>query len=138
MTLLALHTAFTLPIQDPILKFLIIMTIVLGTPLILNKLKIPYLLGLIIAGAVIGEHGLNLVARDSSIILSGTAGMLYILFMAGLEMDMADFKRNSLRSFAFGQSQAGHARIILAERGIDEISQRGTAVSPGVPAAVDL
>ncbi len=102
MTLLALHTAFTLPIQDPILKFLIIMTIVLGTPLILNKLKIPYLLGLIIAGAVIGEHGLNLVARDSSIILSGTAGMLYILFLAGLEMDMADFKRNSLRSLTFG------------------------------------
>lgn len=102
MTLLALHTAFTLPIEDPILKFLIIMTIVLGTPLILNKLKIPYLLGLIIAGAIIGEHGLNLVARDSSIILSGTAGMLYILFLAGLEMDMADFKRNSLRSLTFG------------------------------------
>lgn len=102
MTLLAIHTAFTIPIEDPILKFLLIMTIVLGTPLLLNRLKIPYLLGLIIAGAIIGPHGLNLVLRDSSIILSGTAGMLYILFMAGLEMDMADFKRNSLRSLAFG------------------------------------
>ncbi|MBO5188470.1 MAG: cation:proton antiporter [Alistipes sp.] len=102
MQLLALHTAFSTPIEDPILKFLLIMTIVLGTPLLLNRLKIPYLLGLIIAGAIIGPHGLNLVLRDSSIILSGTAGMLYILFMAGLEMDMADFKRNSLRSFAFG------------------------------------
>lgn len=102
MTLLAIHTAFTIPIEDPILKFLLIMTIVLGTPLLLNRLKIPYLLGLIIAGAIIGPHGLNLVLRDSSIILSGTAGMLYILFMAGLEMDMADFKRNSLRSLLFG------------------------------------
>ena len=102
MTLLALHTAFTTPIEDPILKFLLIMAIVLGTPLLLNRLKIPYLLGLIIAGAVIGPHGLNLVLRDSSIILSGTAGMLYILFSAGLEMDMADFKRNSLRSIVFG------------------------------------
>lgn len=97
-----LHSAFTTPIEDPILKFLLIMAIVLGTPLILNKLKIPYLLGLIIAGAVIGPHGLNLVLRDSSIILSGTAGMLYILFTAGLEMDMADFKKSSLRSLTFG------------------------------------
>ncbi len=102
MPFLALHTAFSIPIEDPILKFLLIMTIVLCTPLVLNKLKIPYLLGLIIAGAVIGPHGLNLVLRDSSIILSGTAGMLYILFSAGLEMDMADFKRNSLRSIVFG------------------------------------
>lgn len=102
MPFLAIHTAFSIPIEDPILKFLLIMAIVLGTPLILNRLKIPYLLGLIIAGAVIGPHGLNLVLRDSSIILSGTAGMLYILFTAGLEMDMADFKRNGVRSFVFG------------------------------------
>lgn len=102
MPFLAYHTAFSIPIEDPILKFLLIMAIVLGTPLILNRLKIPYLLGLIIAGAIIGPHGLNLVLRDSSIILSGTAGMLYILFMAGLEMDMADFKRNALRSIVFG------------------------------------
>ncbi|MBQ1204968.1 MAG: cation:proton antiporter, partial [Alistipes sp.] len=102
MLTLASHIAFTTPIEDPILKFLLIMAIVLGAPLILNRLKIPYLLGLIIAGAVIGPHGLNLVLRDSSIILSGSAGMLYILFTAGLEMDMADFKQSSVRSLAFG------------------------------------
>ena len=102
MLTLASHIALTTPIEDPILKFLLIMAIVLLTPLVLNKLKIPYLLGLIIAGAVIGPHGLNLVLRDSSIILSGSAGMLYILFTAGLEMDMADFKQSSVRSLAFG------------------------------------
>lgn len=102
MLTLASHIALTTPIEDPILKFLLIMAIVLLTPLVLNKLKIPYLLGLIIAGAVIGPHGLNLVLRDSSIILSGSAGMLYILFSAGLEMDMADFKQSSVRSLAFG------------------------------------
>ena len=68
MLTLASHIALTTPIEDPILKFLLIMTIILGTPLILNKLKIPYLLGLIIAGAVIGPHGLNLVLRDSSMV----------------------------------------------------------------------
>ena len=93
---------FTLPLADPVLKFLIILLIILGAPLLLNKIRIPPLLGLIIAGAVIGPHGFNLVLRDSSIILSGTAGLLYIMFLAGLEIDMGDFKRNSLRSLTFG------------------------------------
>ena len=74
----------------------------MAAPLLLNKLRIPHLLGLIIAGAIIGPHGFNLVLRDSSIILSGTAGLLYIMFLAGLEIDMADFKRNSTKSLAFG------------------------------------
>lgn len=93
---------FTLPLADPVLKFLLILLIILAAPLLLNKLRIPYLLGLIIAGAIIGPHGFNLVLRDSSIILSGTAGLLYIMFLAGLEIDMADFKRNSTKSLAFG------------------------------------
>lgn len=93
---------FTLPLADPALKFLLILLIILAAPLLLNKLRIPHLLGLIIAGAIIGPHGFNLVLRDSSIILSGTAGLLYIMFLAGLEIDMADFKRNSTKSLAFG------------------------------------
>lgn len=93
---------FTLPLADPVLKFLLILLIILAAPLLLNKLRIPHLLGLIIAGAIIRPHGFNLVLRDSSIILSGTAGLLYIMFLAGLEIDMADFKRNSTKSLAFG------------------------------------
>ena len=91
-----------LPLTDPVLKFLLILVIILSAPLLLNKLKIPHLLGLIIAGAIIGPNGLNLVLRDSSTILSGTAGLLYIIFLAGLEIDMGDFKKNSGRSFVFG------------------------------------
>ena len=93
---------FTLPLAEPVLKFILILLIILAAPLLLNKLRIPHLLGLIIAGAIIGPHGFNLVLRDSSIILSGTAGLLYIMFLAGLEIDMADFKRNSTKSLAFG------------------------------------
>ena len=99
---LAATIDFTLPLADPVLKFLLILLIILAAPLLLNKLRIPHLLGLIIAGAIIGPHGFNLVLRDSSIILSGTAGLLYIMFLAGLEIDMADFKRNSTKSLAFG------------------------------------
>jgi Kef-type K+ transport system membrane component KefB/nucleotide-binding universal stress UspA family protein len=92
----------TLPLSNPVLKFLLILTIILFAPIILNKIKIPHLLGLIIAGAVIGPNGINLMERDSSIILSGTAGLLYIMFLAGLEIDLADFKKNSRKSLMFG------------------------------------
>ena len=93
---------FTLPLADPVLKFLLILLIILAAPLLLNKLRVPHLLGLIIAGAIIGPNGFNLVLRDSSIILSGTAGLLYIMFLAGLEIDMGDFKKNSGKSIVFG------------------------------------
>lgn len=94
--------SYSLPLTDPVLKFLLILVIILAAPLILNRFKIPHLLGLIIAGALIGPHGFNLVLRDSSIILSGTAGLLYIMFLAGLEIDMGDFKKNSMKSLVFG------------------------------------
>ncbi|EPR66883.1 cation:proton antiporter [Cyclobacterium qasimii] len=92
----------TLPLTNPVLKFLSILVIILVAPIILNKIKIPHLLGLIIAGAIIGPNGINLMERDSSIILSGTAGLLYIMFLAGLEIDLAEFKKNSKKSLVFG------------------------------------
>lgn len=92
----------TLPLTNPVLKFLVILVIILFAPIILNKFKIPHILGLIIAGAVIGPNGFNLLLRDSSIILSGTAGLLYIMFLAGLEIDMAEFKKNATKSLLFG------------------------------------
>ena len=96
------QAAITLPLTDPVLKFLLILVIILAAPLLLNKLRIPHLLGLIIAGAIIGPNGFNLVLRDSSIILSGTAGLLYIMFLAGLEIDLRDFKKNKWKSLTFG------------------------------------
>lgn len=92
----------TLPLKNPVLIFALILFIILFAPLLLNKLKIPHLIGLIIAGAIIGPHGLNLMLRDSSIILFGTVGLLYIMFMAGLEIDLAIFKKNSGKSVVFG------------------------------------
>ncbi|MDO8898445.1 MAG: cation:proton antiporter, partial [Bacteroidales bacterium] len=75
---------------------------ILAAPILFNKLRIPHILGLIIAGAIIGPNGFNLLMRDSSIILSGTAGLLYIMFLAGLEIDLAEFKKNSNKSIVFG------------------------------------
>lgn len=92
----------TLPLTNPVLLFSLLLFIILFAPLILNKLKIPQLIGLIIAGAVIGPNGLNLMLRDSSIVLFGTVGLLYIMFLAGLEIDLLDFKKNRTKSLVFG------------------------------------
>lgn len=101
MTLLSIQ-ALSLPIEDPVLKFLLVLIIILGAPLLLNKIKVPHLLGLIIAGAIIGPNGFNVLSRDSSIVVSGTTGLLYIMFLAGLEIDMGDFKKNKWKSITFG------------------------------------
>ncbi len=92
----------SLPLDNPVLIFSLILFIILFAPILLNKLRIPHLIGLIIAGAVIGPHGFNLVLRDSSIILFGTVGLLYIMFLAGLEIDRTEFKKNSGKSLLFG------------------------------------
>lgn len=101
MLLLSIQNV-SLPIADPVLKFLLLLIIILFAPLLLNKIKVPHLLGLIIAGAAIGPNGFNILARDSSIVVTGTTGLLYIMFLAGLEIDMGDFKKNKWKSMGFG------------------------------------
>ncbi|WP_026710363.1 cation:proton antiporter [Flavobacterium filum] len=93
---------FTLPLKNPVLLFSLLLFIILFAPILLNKLRIPHLIGLIIAGALIGPNGFNLIARDMSIILFGTVGLQYIMFLAGLEIDLAEFKKNSRKSLVFG------------------------------------
>jgi Kef-type K+ transport system membrane component KefB len=91
----------SLPIEDPVIKFLLELIIILSAPLLLNKIKVPHLLGLIIAGAIVGPNGYNVLSRDSSVVVTGTTGLLYIMFLAGLEIDMGDFKKNKWKSMGF-------------------------------------
>ena len=93
---------FSLPFENPVLIFSLILFIILFTPLLLSRLRIPQLIGLILAGALIGPNGLHIMERDSSIELFGTVGLLYIMFLAGLEIDLGDFKKNSRKSMIFG------------------------------------
>lgn len=93
---------FSLPFENPVLIFSLILFIILFTPLLLSRLRIPQLIGLILAGALIGPNGLHIMERDSSIELFGTVGLLYIMFLAGLEIDLGDFKKNSRKSMVFG------------------------------------
>lgn len=95
-------THFVLPFEDPVLKFLVVLIIILFAPILLNKIKVPHLLGLIIAGAAVGPNGFNILTRDSSIVVTGTTGLLYIMFLAGLEIDLTEFKKNKWKSLTFG------------------------------------
>lgn len=90
------------PLTDPVLIFAVILFIILLAPIFLHRFKIPDLIGLILAGALIGPHGLGIMARDSSIELFGKVGLLYIMFIAGLEIDMADLKKSVNHGVYFG------------------------------------
>ncbi len=93
---------FTLPLTNPVIIFALVLFIILFAPIIFSKIKVPHIIGLIIAGVLVGPHGLNLLKRDTSIVLFGTVGLLYIMFLAGLEIDLAEFKKNRKKIFVFG------------------------------------
>ena len=92
----------TFPITDPTWIFLLVLLIILFAPILLNRLRIPHIIGMILAGLVIGEHGFNILARDSSFELFGKVGLYYIMFLAGLEMNMSDFKQNRGKAVMLG------------------------------------
>ena len=91
-----------LPITNPTAIFFVVLIIILFAPIIMSKLRIPHIIGMVLAGVLIGEHGLNILQRDDSFELFGSVGLLYIMFLAGLEMDLESLKRNFKRIVAFG------------------------------------
>jgi Kef-type K+ transport system membrane component KefB len=92
----------SLPIKDPVILFALVLFIILLAPILFGKLRLPSIIGLIVSGILVGPYGFNLLARDVSIVLFGTVGLLYIMFLAGMEIDLTDFKKNRNQSLAFG------------------------------------
>src|SRR5690625_512135 len=92
---------FALPLQNPVLIFSLILFIILLSPILLKKIRIPGIIGLIIAGIVIGPEGFNVLESDKIEIFS-TIGLLYIMFIAGLELDLNQFKAHQNKSLVFG------------------------------------
>lgn len=91
-----------LPITDPTWIFFLVLMIILFAPILLGRLRIPHIIGMILAGVVIGKYGFNILERDSSFELFGKVGIYYIMFLAGLEMDLENLKKNLLKALAFG------------------------------------
>jgi len=96
-----LNINWQLPLQDPIITFALVLFVILLAPLVMGKLRIPGIIGLILAGVALGEHGLDVIEK-SSIDLFAKAGLLYIMFLAGLELDMNEFRKTRNRSLLFG------------------------------------
>ena len=97
-----LRHEFTLPIGDPVLIFSIILIIILVSPILLKRINIPGIIVLIISGIIIGPFGVGLLEKNTAIDLFSKIGILYIMFIAGLELDMNQFKANQNKSFTFG------------------------------------
>ena len=93
---------FPVPLTDPVAVFLTILAIMLIAPLLFEKLQLPGIVGLILAGVLVGPNVLGLLERDDTIVLLGTVGLLFLMFLAGLETSLDDFRDNADKAFIFG------------------------------------
>ena len=89
------------PFSNPIAIFVLVLLVILLSPIVLKRFKIPGIVGMIISGIILGPKGLNLLPYDSSIILLGTIGLLYLMFLAGLELNLNEFKQIKYQSLLF-------------------------------------
>ncbi|WP_262246704.1 cation:proton antiporter [Parapedobacter soli] len=94
--------AFDIPLSNPVLIFALVLFIILLSPILLRRIKIPGIIGLILSGVIVGPHGLNLLEKSSAVDLFSTIGLLYIMFIAGLELDMNEFRKTRHKSVVFG------------------------------------
>ena len=90
------------PITDPTLIFFVVLLMILLSPIIMGRLRIPHIIGMVLSGVLVGKYGLNILGRDASFELFGRVGLFYIMFLAGLEMDMEGLKKNRNRVMVFG------------------------------------
>lgn len=101
-----------LPVSDPVLIFALAMALFLVVPLLSERLRVPGIIGLIIAGAAIGPNGFDILARDHTMVLLGTVGLLYLMFLVGLELDLNEFKRHRNHSIVFGVTSFALPQIL--------------------------
>jgi Kef-type K+ transport system membrane component KefB len=89
--------------QNPILTFTLLITVILTIPPLFERLRLPGLVGLLIAGIVLGQSGLQWLDAESETmqLLSGI-GKIYLMFVAGLEIDLKQFRKTRNRSLGFG------------------------------------
>lgn len=90
------------PIRDPVLIFAIVLVLFLGSPIAMARFRLPGMIGLLLAGAVLGPHALGILARDASFVLLGAVGLIYIMFTAALEVDLSAFRKVGVQAVLFG------------------------------------
>lgn len=99
----ALTTGATQPlVTSPVAIFLVVLSLILLAPMLLTRIKIPHVIGLIVAGVIVGPYGFDVLSRDMSFEVFGQVGLFYLMFLAGVEIDMYHLKKNIRRGFVFG------------------------------------
>lgn len=94
--------SLTYPLTGPIEIFLLVLLIILLCPILFKRIGIPQLVGLIIAGIVVGPYGFDILARDASFEIFGEVGILYIMFLAAVEINMFHLQKNLGKGVVFG------------------------------------
>ena len=89
-------------VTSPVAIFLVVLSLILLAPMLLTRIKIPHVIGLILAGVIVGPYGFNVLSRDMSFEVFGQVGLLYLMFLAGVEIDMYHLKKNLRKGFVFG------------------------------------
>ncbi len=90
------------PITDPTWIFFVVLSVILFAPLLMERLRIPAIVGMIFAGILIGPHGFHILERDDSFELFGKVGLYYIMFLASLEMNLQDVQKIRWRALTLG------------------------------------
>lgn len=91
-----------MPVTDPVVVFAIVLFVIFLAPILFQRIRMPGIIGMILAGAALGPHGFYVLERSAAIELFGTVGLLYIMFQAGLEIDLNEFRKNRDKGLAFG------------------------------------
>ena len=122
-----LHIAQYFPITDPTLVFFVVLLIILFAPIIMGKLRIPHIIGMVLAGVVVSEYGLDILVRDDSFELFGRVGLYYIMFLAALEMDMESIRKNKNQLLIFGLLTFTVPLVLIYFMGISLLNYGKTA-----------
>ena len=99
--LTSIHMPLAL-VTDPTWVFFVVLMIILFSPILLRRLRTPHIIGLILAGVMIGQHGFNIIERDRSFEIFGQVGIYFIMFLASLEMNMGSVRQYGRKGFLFG------------------------------------
>lgn len=100
--MIPLLSIVTFPLHQPVAIFLLVLLIILVCPIVFRRLRIPHIVGLILSGMIVGPYGFNLLERDSSFEIFGQVGILYLMFLAAVEIDMFHLRKNMKRGVIFG------------------------------------
>lgn len=89
--------------REPIVSFAVLLAVILIVPLAFERIRLPGLVGLLLAGVILGPNGLRLLENESeTMTLLSDIGLIYLMFVAGLEVDINQFRKTKFRSAGFG------------------------------------